>query len=142
MQMACWVSLEFWCFTARQGELYEISNAGISIAFPIRLLDSVQSFDLRWSGRGRDSEIAPTDDVLGFATLNPTYGPYKVELSMAFDGSFNITLPCFDLTDHGFCLIGFREVRRKLQSNLERLQRIPSVPISKICHPEMVVNRR
>ena len=32
MQMACWVSLEFWCFTARQGELYEISNAGISIA--------------------------------------------------------------------------------------------------------------
>ena len=45
----------------------DLYRTGFSIAFLIRLLDSVQSFDLRWSGRGRDSEIAPTDDVLGFA---------------------------------------------------------------------------
>ena len=34
--MTCWVSHEFWCSTAGQGDLY---RTGISIAFPVRSLD-------------------------------------------------------------------------------------------------------
>ena len=80
-------------------------------------------------------------------SIDPTYIPHALlfnrnGIGTAGSQSSAIGLLRFDSLNHGFCLVGFREIWRKLQGNLERLQRIPSVPISEIRHPEMVINRR
>ena len=99
--------------------------------------------------RGEINDLTIVDRTLQemVGSAHPTYMLHAVFLftrngiRLAENQSATFRLLRFDLPDHGYCLISFGEVWRQLQSNLKRLQRIASVPISEICHSEMVVNR-